>query len=66
MPGKINVIFETVSNKNILNGRDSLMVVSRDKRGRPLVLEGTAFHVIPHLDIVIKGAIKYKRKKNNA
>ncbi len=62
LPGKINVIFETISNKSILHGRDSLMVVSRDKRGRPLVLEGTAFHVIPHLDIVIKGAIKYKRK----
>ena len=64
LPGKINVVFDAVPNGDVFSGRDSLTVVSRDSRGRPLILEGNAYHVIPHLDITLKGAIRYERKIN--
>jgi len=62
LPGKISVVFDATPNGSAFSGRDTLTVVSRDKKGRPKILEGTAYHVIPHLDITLKGAIRYERK----
>lgn len=62
LPGKISVVFEATPNGGDFSGRDALVVVERNWRGRPLKLEGNAYHVSPHLDIVVKGDIRYVRR----
>lgn len=61
LPGKLRVVFESSGESGEFSGRDSLVVNRRDWRGRPTELLGDAFHVIKHLDITIKGAIRYRR-----
>jgi hypothetical protein len=61
LPGKLSVVFESSGNGGDFSGRDALVVQRRDWRGRPIEMRGDAFHVVKHLDIVIKGAILYRR-----
>lgn len=60
LPGRMRVVFESAGSSG-LSGRDDLTISNRNWRGRPSAMEGDAFHVLKHLDIVIKGAIRYTR-----
>jgi hypothetical protein len=60
LPGKILVVFDAVVDGSV-SGRDHLTVHKRDRRKRPIVLIGDAYHVFTNLDLVIRGEIVYHR-----
>jgi hypothetical protein len=60
LPGQLSVVFEYPAAGDF-SGRDFLTVYKRDWRDRPSELLGDAYHVVRHLQIAIKGKIRYRR-----
>lgn len=61
LPGRLTIVFEASGRNGLFSGRDLLTVSRRNWRGCPVELVGDALHVVKHLDITLKGTIRYRR-----